>query len=255
MKVAYLGYDLLYPALEALAAEGCDVLAVYTCQTDGVTEFHEKVTAFAKKRGIPCTTSRITKRDLDALAKAGCELLLTAGYYYRVPITDAFPMVNIHPAPLPDCRGAWPMPLILLGAYPHGGVTFHKMEESFDTGDILLEKTFSLQATDTLSDYMERACALLPDMVHAFLEELPFLLQNAKKQGRGRYLPDPTAEAWTVTPQMTASMADKILRAFYGYECIYQDDEKALTLLGARAYKGVPKKGSLPVLDGYIAVN
>ena len=99
MKTAYLGIDLLKPVLDALLREDCQILKLFTCPVDNVTEFNTAVIRTAQARGISHTLERITAADLEELAAQGCELLVCAGYYYRAPITDAFPMVNFPPAP------------------------------------------------------------------------------------------------------------------------------------------------------------
>ena len=252
MKVAFLGFDLLFSALEALAAEGCEILKIFTCPVDGVTEFNTRTVRFAKERGIPLTDARISRADLDSLEAAGCALVLCAGYYFRAPISARMPMVNVHPAPLPACRGAWPMPQILLGAYPHGGVTVHRMAADFDTGDILLQEDFPISESDTLDDYMAKANALVPPLVRHLVRHLPDCLKNAKPQGAGRYLAAPTAEDMTVKSGMTVSEADRILRAFYGHECRYEGKEGVCTVLGARAVKNRETPNALPLSDGWV---
>lgn len=251
MKIAYLGIDLLKSVLDAALEQGCEVVRLFTCQTDNVTEFNTEVLEAARRLGIPATTRRVTRQDLDELAQAGCEAVLCAGYYYRVPVTNAFAMINVHPAPLPQCRGAWPMPLILLGAYPVGGVAFHKMDSGFDTGDILLERTFPIERGDTLQDYMRKVHALVPEMTRAVLGDLPGFLRRARRQGEGRYLPNPGSDVWTVRAQMDVEQADRVLRAFYGYECIYCRGEARFELIGARAVSGAPAE-PFPLKDGYI---
>ncbi len=251
MKIAYLGIDMLQSVLHAVLREGHEVMHVFTCKTDNVTEFSLDVRNTAQRHGIPCTDERVTRADLDALARAGCELLLCAGYYHRVPITEAFPMVNVHPAPLPECRGAWPMPLILLGAHPVGGVTFHRMAREFDTGDILLESAFPIGEGDTLQDYMAHVDECVPGMVHTLLSDLPACLAKARPQGPGRYLPNPGEDAWTLSDTMTAREADRILRAFWGYECLYRHGGRVYEFIGARAVEG-PAEGPYPLADGQI---
>ena len=251
MKVAYVGIDLLKGALDAVLECGCDVLRLFSCPTDNVTEFNTEVLATARRAGIPHTLKRLARRDLDDLAQRGCELLLCAGYYYRLPLTEAFAMVNVHPAPLPECRGGWPMPVMLLRGEREGGVTLHKLAQEFDTGDILLGERFELRPDDTLSDYMARVERLLPGMVERLLSELPELMRAARPQGEGRYLPMPTEADWTVTPDMGVEQADAVLRAFYGYECIYRDSARAFELIGGRATADAAPSG-LPVRGGCV---
>lgn len=235
MKIAYLGIDFLSPVLSQLLKEDCEILQIFTCPTDNVTEFNTSVIETAKKYQIPYTQEKITKEDLKRLQDEGCELLVCAGYYNRIPVTDAFFMVNFHPSPLPIGRGAWPMPVIILNQMSVGGITAHKIEKTLDTGDILLQETFSIDEKETLETYMEKVYQFLPRMVHRLVNELKTLWEQAKSQGEGTYWSCPTEEDWTITPDMDIEEADRILRAFYGYECIYQTKERRVELIEARA--------------------
>lgn len=234
LRIAYLGIDLLLCALRTALEEGCEVLKVFTCKTDNVTEFNTGVLETAGARGLPVSLDPLGREDLAWLAQRGCDLLLCAGYYHRLPITDAFPMVNIHPAPLPRFRGAWPMPVMLLRGERQGGVTMHKMERTFDTGDVLLEERFELPPDATLESYMAQVERVVPGMVRRLLRELPGLWSAARPQGEGTCWPCPTEADWTLTPQTPAVRADAILRAFYGYECIYRAHGRAFELIGGR---------------------
>lgn len=255
MKTAYLGIDLLKPVLDALLEEGCQVLKLFTCPADNVTEFNTAVIRAAEERGIPHTLERITAADLEALAAQGCELLVCAGYYYRAPVTDAFPMVNFHPTPLPVGRGSWPMPRLILEGAACGGVTAHKMAADFDTGDILLRERFPLGPREDHQTYMEKVYEKIPSMVRALVRRLPEVLEDAQPQGQGEYWPLPTEADWTVTPDMDAARAGLILRAFYGYECVYRDGTRKTELIGGRVVLGDPAGRPFPVKGGYIAAD
>ena len=255
MKIAYLGIDLLRPVLDALLDEGCRVLKLFTCPVDNVTETNTTVIQTARERGVPYTLNRITAADLDELAALGCELLVCAGYYYRAPITDAFPMVNFHPTPLPVGRGSWPMPRLILEGAAYGGVTAHKMAADFDTGDILLQERFPLGPREDHRTYMEKVCERVPAMVHRLVSDLPQVLAGARPQGEGAYWPLPTEADWTVTPDMDAARADLILRAFYGYECVYRDRGRKTELIGGRVISGGPEGKPFPVRGGYITAD
>lgn len=255
MKIAYLGIDLLKPVLDALLDEGCRVLKLFTCPVDNVTETNTAVIRGAEERGIPYTLNRITAADLGELAARGCELLVCAGYYYRAPVTDAFPMVNFHPSLLPVGRGSWPMPRLILEGAEFGGVTAHKMAADFDTGEILLQERFALDVREDHRTYMEKVYERAPAMVHALINDLPQVLANARPQGAGEYWPLPTEKDWTVTPDMDAAQADLILRAFYGYECVYRDGGHRTELIGGRAVSGDPAGQPFPVRGGYITAD
>lgn len=251
-KAVYVGIDLMYPALETLLREGADIFRIYTCPCDNVTEFNVRVIELAKKNHIPYSMEKITQQDLEDFKDAGCEILICAGCSYRLPVTDAFLMVNIHPAPLPFCRGGWPMPLILLGAYPTGGVAIHKMTKDYDAGDIILQEEFPISKRETLVSYMEKVHTRIPGMLGYFLSHTEECLKNAVPQTQGRYLMNPRESVWTVAFYMKAEEADRILRAFYGYECIYLTAEEKYELIGARVSYGNGILTEFPVRGGYI---
>ena len=249
MKVAYAGIDLLAPALETLIAQGCEIMRVFTCKTDNVTEFNTKIKSLAAQNGIPCTDERVRRDDLERLRAEGCELFLCAGYYYLVPIVDELPMVNVHPAYLPEGRGAWPMPVTILRGLPRSGVTLHKMAASFDTGDILLQRSFPVSPDENLQTFMEKLCGFLPELVTELISDLPGVMARAVPQGEGSYWECPTEKDWTVTSEMTAAQADRILRAFYGYECIYLNGtDRYEMILGAVTSSETP----YPVRGGWL---
>lgn len=62
----------------------------------------------------------------------------------------------------------------------------------------------------------------------------------------------PREEDWTVTPDMEAAQADRVLRAFYGYECVYRDGERKTELIGGKVVFGDPAKQRFSVRGGYI---
>lgn len=235
MKAAYVGIDLLYPALPALADTGCEILRVFTCETDNVTEFNTQVSAFAREKGIPLQTSRMTAGDLEDLRRAGCELVLCGGYYYRLPMRKDLYMVNIHPALLPVGRGAWPMPVTILKGLPESGVTMHRMTEGLDEGDVLLSRRVEVAPEENLRTLTDKLRALLPGMVRELAADLPALWDSAmpQEEEKAKYWPTPTERDWTVNEHMSPAEADRILRAFYGYEVIYERGGERWELIDA----------------------
>ena len=236
MRAAYIGIDLLYPALPALEATGCEILKIFTCETDNITEFNRKVCAFATSRNIPIQTARITENDILELEQEGCELILCAAYYYKVPISKKIRMVNIHPALLPEGRGAWPMPVQLLRRHQFGGVTFHKMTERFDDGEILMQKRVEILPGDNLETLTVRLCEQIPCMVKQLIADMDTLFAKAKPQANGSYWACPSETEYILDASMSVEEAELILRAFYGYECWYRRGDKIYVLQRALAH-------------------
>lgn len=144
------------------------------------------------------------------------------------------------------------MPRLILEGAEFGGVTAHKMAADFDTGEILLQERFPLTRREDHQTYMEKVYERVPAMVHRLVNDLPQVLANARPQGAGEYWPLPREEDWTVTPDMDAARADLILRAFYGYECVYRDGAHRTELIGGRVVPGDPEGKPFPVRGGYI---
>lgn len=255
MKIAYAGFDLFYPALEALYKNGCEVVKIFSCNLDNETEFNTAVTNFAQTHNIPITYDKITKEDLNALKTDGVDALFCAAYYYRMPIIPDFKMINIHPSLLPIGRGAWPMPLEILNGHKKSGVTFHKMEESFDTGDILMQQEFTLSDDDDLDSFMGKIYALLPDMVKKLINNLDYYYNNAKKQGEGEYWDAPDERDYIITRDTDYETADRILRAFMGFYVIYSDSGVEHRLLRAKAVKGNNNGKKFKLNGGFIEEN
>lgn len=251
MKIAYAGFDLMYPAMEALSREN-ELIKLFTCDVDGVYETNDKVIALANSLGIPYTFDQITEKDIDCLIKEGCELLVSAGYYYLIPVGGSLPMVNIHPSLLPYGRGAWPMPLAILDGLKQSGVTVHKTEKDFDTGDILLQKSFDIADDETLESFMDKVNALLPDMMGELTSDFKRLWENARAQGYGEFQTEPDTLDHVIKSTDTAEYADRILRAFYGFPCYYSDGGDTVEIVRKRAFKGENMGEKYPLSDGFI---
>ena len=252
-KIVYVGIDTLYQALPALVKAGCRVCEIVSCPVDNETEFNLRTCAFAKEHSIPLLIGKITREDVKRWKEAGIDALICCGYYYRIPVDEKLPMVNIHPALLPKGRGAWPMPVTLLEGLRESGITIHKMTDDFDEGDILSQKAVPVMPEDTLQTLTARLQTLLPGMMAELASDFCHRYEMARPQGEGEYWPCPEESNYPVTPDMDVSEADRILRAFYGYECIYRNRDEIYGVMEGRAYPAVygGEKG-LPVRGGTI---
>jgi len=236
MKIAYIGIDLMLTILEKLLDYGCEVLEIFTCKTDNFTEFNTGIIDFAKKHNIRFTDERITVSDFERLKNNGCEAVFCAGYYHKITIFRDIPTVNVHPSLLPHGKGSWPMPYYILEGLPYGGMSIHKAEEGFDEGDILVQRKFPLSAQDNLESYMSKAIESIDDDLRRLSCDFLTYYNNAKPQnGPGCYLKAPDKDMFTVNANTSVDEADRIFRAFYGYECYYNDNGREYLLIKSKA--------------------
>lgn len=100
---------------------------------------------------------------------SGIDLIVLAGFLWLIPtyLIRSFPnkIVNIHPALLPKFGGKG-----MYGKYVHqavktaketeSGITIHYVNEAYDEGQIIFQKSCSLAASDTPEDIAQKVLKL-----------------------------------------------------------------------------------------------
>jgi len=189
MRFAYAGIDMFGSVFETLLAAGWQPLKLFTRPCDGILDFNDRVLALAKPYRIPIQLSRIRLEDIEALAQQNCDALVVAGYPWLVKdwqkyIPYAF---NIHPSPLPEGRGPYPLMRAILEGRSEWGVTAHVLDPNFDTGAILAREVFALSDTDTHDSLLAR-CQIGGSRIAARVSgDLPGMWLKAQPQGPGSY--------------------------------------------------------------------
>ena len=242
MRIVYFGFDLFADCFRAVVnTKGVEVMALYTFHTDNEFEFNREVVAIAKAHNIPVHYEKITKEALENYFDNGCDFTLSAGYIHKIPILDRpeFKGVNVHPALLPMGRGAWPYPCTILKGLKKDGVTLHKIEEGFDTGDILLQASYKVSSRETLDTLTKKSQKLGIRLVKKLLGGFDNLWNNANPQGKGEYWQEPTDSDRTITSEMSVSEAKLKVRAFGSFGVVFDGE---IFKNKTKKYKKVPLK-------------
>ena len=119
---------------------------------------------------------------VDGLKKHQIDIILLAGYMRKVPdaVVAAFPerMLNIHPALLPKFGGEGMYGIhvhtaVLAEGEAETGATVHFVNEEYDKGEILLQRTVPVLPDDTPETLAARVLecehALYPDALEKLL--------------------------------------------------------------------------------------
>ncbi|MFZ4731422.1 MAG: phosphoribosylglycinamide formyltransferase [Pirellulales bacterium] len=138
----------------------------------------------ARRAGVPVTVEPRGDRaaadwsaDVFAACRdAGAELVVMAGWLHLLPIPAAFAgrVINIHPALLPafggrGFHGDHVHRAVLARGCTVSGCTVHLVDDEYDHGRILLQKTVPVLSDDTVESLAARVfaaeCVALPEAI------------------------------------------------------------------------------------------
>jgi methionyl-tRNA formyltransferase len=222
VRFAITATDRYLEVFKALVERGWIPVKVFTAPVDNRLHSNTAVLDFAKQLNVEVQISRLTDDNLRGLADRGCEVLVVASYAWR--IGDWRPhlryAVNFHPSPLPHGRGPYPAPAAILEQSKTWGVSCHKLDHEFDSGDVLKSHEFPLtpdEDHDSLDLKIQLAARRLSaDVSDRFVE----YWQRATPQQGGDYYP-----MWTDADRrldFTQNVSDVLrrMRAFGPIECL-----------------------------------
>ncbi|NJM50139.1 MAG: methionyl-tRNA formyltransferase [Sphingomonadales bacterium] len=149
MRIAFMGTpEFAVPALNALAAAGHDIAAVYSQPPRragrGKKMTPSPVHARAEELGIEVRTPFSLKdaQEQAAFAALNLDVAVVAAYGLILPqaVLDApkHGCINIHGSLLPRWRGAAPVQRAILAGDNETGICIMQMEAGLDTGPVLL---------------------------------------------------------------------------------------------------------------------
>ena len=218
MRIAYCGYDFFYSCLKKIIdMESLDVIQIFTFKTDNHYNFNEYIYELSEQNGIPVTDEKITEADIKRLfEEESCDCLVTAAYPYKIPVnaSEKFRGINVHPTLLPQGRGPWPLPLVILKGLGRSGVTIHKLNGAFDAGDILIQEDFEVDEREDLETFSCKSQLLAEKLIERLFSDFDFFWKHAVPQGEGEYWQYPTDEEMSFDFSMTIDDIDRIVRAY-----------------------------------------
>lgn len=172
-------------ALESLIQSHHQIIAVYT-QPDRPSGRGLKMTAspvkeLALRHEIPIYQPKSLKEAYEEhqLARLHADVMVVAAYGLLLPVPilaiPRFGCINIHPSLLPRWRGAAPIQRTIFAGDTITGVTIMQMDQGLDTGAILLQRQYVLDAEETAQTLHD---ALAKLGASTLLETLDLIAQN-----------------------------------------------------------------------------
>ena len=177
MKAIVFAYhDIGCVGLQALAAAGYDVQAVFTHTDDpGENTFFSSVARLGAELDLPVYAPDDVNHPLwvEQIRKLRPDIIFS--FYYRHMLSEGLLALaprggfNLHGSLLPRYRGRAPVNWVLVNGETETGVTLHRMVKKADAGDIVGQKSVPIVEGDTAltlhGKLRQAAKELLDDML------------------------------------------------------------------------------------------
>lgn len=140
--------------------------------------FGEAVDVLAMEMGIPTVRwSRSNRGQIKSMIAGDKNaFILSADWRTRLPaeLLDSAKRgaFNVHGSLLPAHRGTAPIPSAIHAGDTESGVTVHRMEQTYDTGAIVVQKRYPIESTDTAGAVFWRAITLVEHAVGELVRRL-----------------------------------------------------------------------------------
>lgn len=221
MRIAYFGYDFFADVLRRLVDDGHNITHVFAWEFPEGDSYNSsrEVIELADSVGAHSTLSRATSSDMARLHGEGCDLVLLAGYPAKVIPDDRIRAINLHPTLLPEGRGPFPLPWLVLHKPDFAGLTLHKVASEMDAGDILSQARISLDARSSLESLIARTRMTAPRLVAETVADLDRLWAAASPQGKGSYW-KASAQDWELDWSKGVEWVTRQARAFGRLESV-----------------------------------
>ena len=198
--------DFAVPTLNAVAAAGHDVVAVYTqpprpAGRRGLETVPSPVQRGAESLGLsvrtPATLKGAAEQEAFGALAADVAVVVAYGLLLPKPILDAprLGCLNGHASLLPRWRGAAPIQRAIMANDAETGVDIMRMEEGLDTGPVGLTGRTAIGSNETGGDLQARLSRICADLMVealrrleagaiAFVPQAPDSATYAKKIGK-----------------------------------------------------------------------
>lgn len=221
-------------------AAGYDVGHVFTQSCDNTFDFNNYIYDICDANNIGVSDKPIDDAQISRLEEEEYDLILTAGYRYKIPSLSNCKLrgVNVHPSLLPVGRGAFPLPWIILNELKQGGVTLHQLTENFDSGKILVQDAFPIASNEDLESLSAKCQLSAVKLVLDLLANFDEYWVNATSQGpRSSYWNYPTYSQRSLDWRNSVADIDRMCRAFGKAGCYARFDGKNWVVFSLTAWR------------------
>ena len=189
LRIVFMGTpEFAVASLDALVNAGCKVVGVITAPDKpagrGMKLNQSAVKKYAVENGLKVLQPEKLKDPefLDQLKSLNADLQVVVAFRMLPEAVWNMPplgTINLHGSLLPQYRGAAPINWAIINGEKETGVTTFKLKHEIDTGDILLQESFSIGEDDTAGDVHDKMKGIGARMI---VETVKGLAQGTLKE-------------------------------------------------------------------------
>lgn len=159
---------MAYVCLDAFLAEHINIVGVVGPKKNHVTYIPFKNFVLSRGQNYIEYDKLSDESFIKQIKDLNVDLAVVCSFNYKIPkvlldaVKDGF--VNTHPSLLPKYRGPNPYSAVILNGEKESGMTLHLMDENFDTGDIVAQKSMQLLSKDTMGTLFNKFNMMAADM-------------------------------------------------------------------------------------------
>lgn len=185
---------------------------------------------FALQQGIPVIEADKLDKTITAAIRAyKPDFLIVSDYGLFLPndllTLPKYAALNVHHSLLPLYRGPTPAPAAILNGDRETGVTIITMAEAIDAGDILAQKTYPMEGTETTDALLDTLNTLGGQLLCEVIEQYTKGTQQPIPQDENQvsfttHLTKQSGYIDLVSPPTKESI-DRMIRAYYPWPGVW----------------------------------
>jgi methionyl-tRNA formyltransferase len=198
LRIAYAGHDFFAPCLRTLFDH--DDADVVLFLTHPAADNNKYTRELAEAAHIPIIERRLTDHYIEVFNASGIDLLVSAAYFYKIPI-DRLKVkyaVNIHPSLLPFGRGGNPLPYYIDEHPDRCGLSIHELTSVIDGGPLIIQEKIEYRSGESVDELYLKIASAAPRLLNKLICDLQNFFMQKKEQAKGSYWPEHAIEQRTI---------------------------------------------------------
>ncbi len=198
MKIVIVGYGEMFNALiTGVLNSGHEIAGVFRKENILYSPFRRLVydwimpsedRLFVKSLGLNDIKAESVNSDkfIEEIKRLNTDIILVGSwgekFSSKIIASPKIACINTHPSLLPKYRGANPYAQVILAGEKYSGITFHIMDENFDTGPVIHQAEVKISDYETGKSLKQKCCELARKEIVSLLKSFDEKIQIPIKQ-------------------------------------------------------------------------